>query len=183
MAALCKMHDPKLALVEKLTSQGGTNSIGKQAQGHADTRGCHATNDSLAESIFGTFDYYNLRRFEGISQEVASGFAQAVHSKVLSSGDRVTHRKAEKKAEAAKQPPHFGWFHTLPAREQEVLVQVARLTVNEMRQSDREDHAQLLQYHKARRKANEEDELDSLFTRYLCIGFNSASLTNGRHEV
>lgn len=64
VAALRKMHDKKLALADKLTSQDGVNSIGNQAQGHADTQGCHASNDALAESVFGTFDMI-LRRFPG----------------------------------------------------------------------------------------------------------------------
>lgn len=166
------MHDPRLALADKLTSQDGANSIGKQAMGHADTIGCHASNDSLAESVFGTFDYV-LRRFGGISQEAASGVAQAVRSKVLAFGDRVAHRKASTKAEAElKQPSCLGWFHGLPPREQEALVELARVTVWSMREIDRSDHKELNDYRKARRKLNEEDELDALFTRYaLALSF------------
>eukprot|EP00966_Prymnesium_polylepis_P199016 4611850-Prymnesium_polylepis.1 len=74
------MHDPKLALADKLTSQDGANSIAKQGQAHTDTQGCAACNDVLAESVFGTFDYI-LRRFGGISVEAASAVAQAVRSK------------------------------------------------------------------------------------------------------
>jgi len=62
-AALRKMHDPKLALADKLTSQDGANSIGKQAQAHADTQGCSASNDALAESVFGTFDHMPILRY------------------------------------------------------------------------------------------------------------------------
>lgn len=172
IAALKKMHDPKLALADKLTSMDGANAIGNQVQGHAETQGCHASNDSLAESVFGTFDYI-LRRFGGISQEAASGVAQAVRSKILSFSDRVAHRKAEKKAEAeANQPSCLGWFHNLPPHEQEALVELARLTVYEMRDVDRCDHRELDEYKKERRKSNEEDELDALFTRYaLALSF------------
>jgi hypothetical protein len=166
------MHDPKLALADKLTSQDGANSIGKQAQGHADTIGCNASNDSLAEAVFGTFDYV-LRRFSGISQEAASAIAQAVRSKVLSHGDHVAHRKESKRQEAQQQQPaSLGWFHALPPHEQEALVELARLTVSEMRDVDRADHAELDQYHKDRRRKNEADELDELFTRYaLALSF------------
>lgn len=65
------MHDPKLAIADQLTSQNGVFAFGNQAQGHQDTIGCHASNDHLAESVFGTFDDV-LRRFGGISQEAAS---------------------------------------------------------------------------------------------------------------
>lgn len=71
-AALKKLHDPKLALRDKLTSQDGKNCVRNAAQQHEDTIGCHATNDVLAESIFGTYDMI-LRRFGGISMEAASG--------------------------------------------------------------------------------------------------------------
>lgn len=169
MAALRKMHDPRLALADKLTSQDGANSIGNRTDGHVSTIGCHASNDSLAESVFGTFDFV-LRRFAGISPEAASGVAQAVRSKILSFGDKVAHRKAHKKAEAEKDT--LGWFHGLPVREQEALVEVARLTVSEMRALDRQDHSELAEYRKARRAVNEAEELDALFTRYaLALSF------------
>eukprot|EP00966_Prymnesium_polylepis_P259721 5999344-Prymnesium_polylepis.2 len=47
-AALEKMHDPKLAIADKLTSQHGVNSFGKNAAAHEDTLRCHSTNDALA---------------------------------------------------------------------------------------------------------------------------------------
>lgn len=172
MAALRKMHDPKLALADKLTSQSGANCFGNQAQGHLNTMGCHASNDSLSESVFGTFDYI-LRRFGGISQEAASGVAQAVRSKILAFDDCVARRKASTKAAAAMQrPSHLGWFHELPPRELEALVELARLTVDEMRDVDRGEHKELDEYRKERRRINESDELDALFTRYaLALSF------------
>jgi hypothetical protein len=73
-AGLKKMHDPKLALVHWLKSQGGTQVVGPDAVSHADTRGAHTTNDRV-ESNFGCYDFY-IRRFEGVSVERASGVAQ-----------------------------------------------------------------------------------------------------------
>lgn len=50
--------------------------------------------------------------------------------------------------------------------------ELARLTVAEMRDMDRADHLVLDQYHAHRRKTNEEDELDALFTQYaLALSF------------
>lgn len=54
VAALRKLHDPKLALRDKLTSKDGVNSVGNSEEAHRDLIGCHATNDALAESVFGT---------------------------------------------------------------------------------------------------------------------------------
>ena len=85
----------------------------------------------------------------------------------------VERRKKDAEAEAERQPPaYWGWFHVLPEKDQEALVELARLTVKEMRDLDRADHAELDQYHKARRKTNEANELDALFTQYaLALSF------------
>lgn len=159
-AALRKLHDPKLALRDKLTSVDGDSSVGNSAVAHADTIGVHATNDSLAEGVFGTYDMI-LRRCQGISMEAASAVAQAVRSQMLSRGDCVARRK---KSTVKEREAFTGYIYTLPPHEQEALVEVARVTVDEMRDIDRLDHAALDEYHKLRRKANEEDALNALFT-------------------
>lgn len=167
-AGLRKMYDPKLALLDKLSSQNGANSIGNSAQSHADTVGLHSTNDELAESVFGTFDMV-LRRFQGISMEAASGVSQAIRSKLLSHGDCVARRKASTRMPC---DDFVGMMYKLPSHEQEALVELARVSVNECRGLDRLDHAALDDYHKHRRKSNEEDELDALFTQYaLALSF------------
>lgn len=189
VAALRKLHDPKLALHMQLTSQDGAYRYDSQDQAHLDLLGCHATNDSLAESVFGTYDMI-LRRCPGISMEAASGVAQAVRSMTLSHGDAVAHRKAKCKI---PEKAGTGWFHSLPEKEKEALIELARVTVKEARILDRADHRVLDEYHKvmclptrtssysyiyslshfacflplqSRRKKNEEDELDALFTLY-----------------
>lgn len=144
VAALRKMYDPKLALRDKLSSVDGECSYQNSEQAHLDTIGCHATNDALAESVFGTYDMI-LRRCPGISMEAASGVAQAVRSMMLSQGDHVAHRKTSCKKEAKEA---VGWFYGLPEREQEALVELARRTVKEMRSIDRSDHCTLDEYHK-----------------------------------
>lgn len=203
-AALRKMHDPRLALCDKLTSQHGVNAADDNSQAHTDTLGCHATNDVLAESVFGTFDMI-LRRCPGISQEAASGLSQAVRSMMLSLGDNVAHRKGSRAAREAKdkEEDYIGYFYTLPVREQEALVELARSTVREMRDVDRADHATLDEYHKVRcivlsvctmpivsspvaaqmrRKKNEDDELDAMFTRYaLSLSFFERWCKRGLH--
>lgn len=148
-AALRKMHDPKLALRDKLSSQQGANATDDNSEAHLDTIGCHATNDALAESVFGTFDMI-LHRCPGISQEAASGLSQAVRSMMLSVGDCVAHKKGSKafKEAADAKHDHIGYFYSLPVHEQEALVELARTTVIEMRGIDRADHAALDEYHK-----------------------------------
>lgn len=143
-AALRKMHDPNLALRNKLTSCDGEYSVGNSSEAHQLTMGVHATNDALAESVFGTYDMI-LRRCPGVSMEAASGVAQAVRSTMLSMGDHVNHRKA---SSVEKAKAYSGWFHTLPEREQEALVELARTTVREMRHIDASDHVALDEYHK-----------------------------------
>eukprot|EP00327_Prymnesium_parvum_P001617 CAMPEP_0182849310 /NCGR_PEP_ID=MMETSP0006_2-20121128/29494_1 /TAXON_ID=97485 /ORGANISM="Prymnesium parvum, Strain Texoma1" /LENGTH=72 /DNA_ID=CAMNT_0024979843 /DNA_START=79 /DNA_END=294 /DNA_ORIENTATION=- len=61
------------SLHNHLTSQDGKERYeGSEQQAHLDMVGCHATNDTLAESVFGTYDMI-LRRCPGISMEAASG--------------------------------------------------------------------------------------------------------------
>ena len=66
----------------------------------------------------------------------------------------------------------MGSFYQLPDCEQEALVDPARITMKEMRDVDRADHAALDKYKKARRQTNEDAELDELFTQYaLALSF------------
>jgi hypothetical protein len=132
VAGLRKLHDPKLALANKLASQDGANSYAKSATAHTDTIGLDATNDRLAESVFGTYDYV-LRRNPGISMEAASAVAQAIRAKSFRKG---------------------GYFHSLPLHEQHALVELARTSVREMRAVDRVDHGEHNAYVTAKRKTN-----------------------------
>ena len=144
VAGLRKLHDPKLALANKLTSQDGANSFAKSSQAHTDTIGLDATNDRLAESVFGIYDYY-LRRCPGISMEAASAVAQAMRAKSFVDG---------------------GYFNSLPPHETHALVEVARTTVHELRAVDRADHAEHDAYITQKRKSNSQLELDALVKQY-----------------
>ena len=62
--ALEKMHDPKLAIADKLSSQGGANAFSANADGHARVQGVHGTNDS-SENKFAISDYV-MRTYRGI---------------------------------------------------------------------------------------------------------------------
>lgn len=78
-AALEKMHDSKLAIADKLTSQGGVNSMGKQGAADAALRGVNGTNDATAESVYGAWKF-ERRRNPGISVRRSSGLAQVSSS-------------------------------------------------------------------------------------------------------
>lgn len=78
----------------------------------------------------------------------------------------------------------MGYAYSLPERELEALVEMARVSVKENRDIDRADHAALDNYHKMRRKTNEEDELDSLFTQYaMALSFFERWQKRGVHKA
>ena len=73
-AALKKMHDPKVALCDKLASQDGKNSYGKNAEAHRRTTGCSTTNDAV-ENKFALADWA-MRLYRNISILNVSGMVQ-----------------------------------------------------------------------------------------------------------
>ena len=150
MAGLKTLHDPKRAIAKHLSSQDGAMSYANTAQARADTVGLDATNDRLAESVFGIYDHI-LKRFPGISMEAASAVAQAMRAKSFEDG---------------------GDFSQLPDHEARALVEFVRTTVRELRTVDRADHAALDAYHAQRRKTNSQLELDALVKQYaLALSF------------
>ena len=150
VAGLRKLRDPKLALANKLTSQEGVYCWSKAQDVHYDTVGLDATNDRLAESVFGVYDYV-LKRNPNISMEAASAVAMALRSKSFGEG---------------------GYFYALPPHEQEALVEVARCSVREIRKLDHADHADHDAYVTAKRKSNSQLELDALVKQYaLALSF------------
>lgn len=77
--------------------------------------------------------------------EAASAVSQSVRSMMLSLGDHVARRKESRKP---KEEAFVGYFCGMPAKEQEALVELARITVKEMCDIDRADHRALDEYHK-----------------------------------
>jgi hypothetical protein len=72
--ALEKMHDKRLALADKLSSQDGENAYSSNADAHARTLGVHGTNDGV-ENKFASADY-TMRTYRGISVLNTSGIVQ-----------------------------------------------------------------------------------------------------------
>ena len=126
--ALEKMHDPKLAIADKLASQGGANAFGANADGHARTQGVHGTNDS-SENKFSIADYV-MRTYRGISTLHASGIVQqrTAHDfdrpLNIVSDRRKRKASAEAQEEAAPKPGFFWSALTTPLRHS--LVEMAR---------------------------------------------------------
>ena len=50
--AIEKLHDKRLALTNKLTSQGGDYAFGKNADGHRRTVGANTCNDHVENKFF-----------------------------------------------------------------------------------------------------------------------------------
>ena len=67
---------------------------------------------------------------------------------------------------SAKSFEDGGYFHALSPHEQHALIEVARLTVRELRAVDRADHAEHDDYVAAKRKSNSQLELDALVKEY-----------------
>ena len=102
IAMLQKLHDPKLALADKLASQSGVNSIVGNEDAHRATLGVYDTTDRV-ETNFAGIDS-NMHTFRGISVEAAAGLTleARVHHAALRE-DHVKHRKSKKRAR--KRPP------------------------------------------------------------------------------
>ena len=69
-----KLHDKRLAMADKLTSQGGANAYSANADGHARTQGVDGTNDAV-ENKFASADFV-MRTYRNISVLNTSGQVQ-----------------------------------------------------------------------------------------------------------
>lgn len=145
---------------------------------NTDTIGCHATNDAMAESVYGAYKYERFRN-PGISQRRASGLAQTRIMKSFKVDDAVQHRAA-RKPEATQatanrkrnKPKNFGYYYTLPYTEQVALLEMVRVQRKSERELDHNDQEELDAFRAARRKSNSELELESLVKQFaLALSF------------
>lgn len=177
-AGLEKMHDAKLAIADKLTSQGGTSTLEKQPTMHTDTMGCHADNN-LSEATIGAWKY-ERRRIPGISMRRASGLAHERVAKSMAREVKVLHRKrrqpssrgVQKQRSTSTTSTMFGFFHRLPVSEQVALIEMARCERKAQRRLDQEDGAELDAHRRLCRKTNSQLELESLIKQFaLALSF------------
>eukprot|EP00966_Prymnesium_polylepis_P244026 5643716-Prymnesium_polylepis.1 len=88
------MHDAKLAVADKLSSQGGTNTLEKQPAMHTDTKGCHADNN-LAEATIVAWKY-ERKRCPDVSWHLHASLVGLAHERVaktMAHPVKVLHRK------------------------------------------------------------------------------------------
>ena len=159
-AGLLKMHDPRLAIADKLTSQDGCNSIGKNAVAHAATAGAHTTNDTV-ESNFGCYDYV-LRCFRGISVTAASGVAQQMRMHHFDTASAVA-----RNGQGSPEERRLGLFYTLSEKMQMALVEWARTERTSSRKAERADKVEQDEYRKVRREQNLQEQLEKVVDTYV----------------
>ena len=122
-AALKKMHDPKLALADKLESQDGVNAWSKNEDAHRRTIDAHVTNDAV-ENKFAIADYI-MRFYRNMSVFNVSGVVQQRAAHDYDRPLDVVSDRRKRKAEPAEAPP-VGFFWRLRADLRSSLVTMAR---------------------------------------------------------
>ena len=158
-AALLKMHDPKLALADKLTSLDGCNSLGKNMEAHEATKGAHVSNCTV-ESNFGCYDYV-LRCFRSISVDAAAAVAQQMRMHHFDMASAV-----ERNGRGSPEERQLGLFHSLPEAMKRSLVEWARRARAASRKVERTDKVEQAEYHRVRREQNLQEQLDKLTNAY-----------------
>ena len=128
MRALEKLHDKKIALADKLASQGGLNAIEKRQEAASRTQGIDGTNDR-SENKFATADFI-MRTYRGIAVFNASGLVQQRVAHDFDRPARVVSDRRKRKATASPpeppEKPALGFFWTLDTELKHSLVNMAR---------------------------------------------------------
>ena len=158
-AAMLKLHDPKLALADKLTSQEGANSLGKNAEAHEATKGAHVSNCTV-ESNFACYDYV-LRCFRSIGVDAAAAVAQQMRMHHFDTASAV-----QRSGRGSPEERQLGYFHALPDAMKESLVEWARRARAGSRKVERADMVEQAEYHRVRREQNLQEQLDKLVDVY-----------------
>ena len=167
-AMLDKMRDPKGATCSYLSSQDGDLAIGKTAIAHADTVGCHCTNDILAESVFGVFTEYFNR--SGMLIASASAVAQARLNKDFTRPDVPCVERRRRTAASAPSlinSERLGLFHSIAADLRQSLLEYARRSFEAMRALDIADQKAHDEYWQKRRKEELEKQREKLTDLYI----------------
>ena len=164
--ALEKLHDKRLALADKLSSQGGINAFSTNADAHAR---CHGTNDAV-ENKFATADYV-MRTYRNISVLNTSGMVQqrTAHDfdwplRIIS--DRRK-RKASADAQEQEETKQSGFFwRVLTAELREALVEWARHEASGARSKAREEKLAHDREKLARREESLQRQLNAAVDKY-----------------
>ena len=163
--ALEKLHDPRLALANKLSSQDGDYAMSKNADGHRRTMGCNTTNDSV-ENKFATADY-TMRTFRGISVPNVSGIVEQRNAHDYDHPVLIVSDRRKRKAgggEPERRQEGFFWRLAVAARH--ALIRLGRRLAPEMRSSGRGDKAAHDAEKMARREETVQRQLLAAVERY-----------------
>ena len=172
-----KMRDKHYVTNTYLTSTDGAKAIAKiTPEMHADTGGCTATNDILAESVLGQFtEYFN--KYGTISVASASGMATARGNGDLARKDHAAEKRKGKAAPAVDAPVGIhrladrresdGVFHGMSAEMKQSLFEFGRIYFDEQDALDKQDRAEHDDYWQRKRKANREAALEKLTELYI----------------
>ena len=163
--ALEKLHDKKIALADKLTSQGGVNALGKRQEAAERTHGIDGTNDR-SENKFAIADYV-MRTYRGISVFNASGIVQQRSAHDFDRPSRVVSDRRKRK-QTAEPPPEFtgGFFWTLSRALRHSLLTMAR---HELQPAINRARAEQLSHDNeklSKREQAVQSTLNSLVTKY-----------------
>lgn len=126
--ALEKLYDPKIALADKLSSQDGVNSFGRNMEAHARLEGVHVNNDpsenkfAIADHVARTHRGISVLNLSGIVQQRGTGDFERPLTII---SDR---RKRKSTGEQPEQPqPKAGFFWSgLTTELRASMVRVAR---------------------------------------------------------
>ena len=178
--AVEKLHDKKIGLADKLTSQGGINAIGQCENARARTQGIDGTNDR-SENKFAIADFV-MRTYRGISIVNASGIVQQRSAHDFDRPSRVVSDRRKRKATAAgaadaaanadaattaAQPKvGGGFFWRLSCELRHSLVEMARLQLQPAIAKGRLERQQHDQEKLAKREQAVQTQLSSVVEKY-----------------
>ena len=164
---LKELRDPKKRTARYLASQNGSLAAGSEAAraGHETTKGCYATNDVLAESVFGAIDQI-MREFRTIGVAAASGVITARRNGDFNrAAGHVVKRVSKAPSPRPSEPMKQGAFHGLTANQRASLVEYARRAVEEARKLDAEVQKEHDTYWEKKRAATRDASLKLLIKK------------------
>ncbi|KAL1520481.1 hypothetical protein AB1Y20_022061 [Prymnesium parvum] len=163
--ALEKLHDKKVALADKLTSQDGANSFDKNQDAHERTKRAHVTNDAV-ENKFATGDYF-MRAYRHTSIHNVSGLVQQRTAHDLDRPLRIVSDRRKRKATPLEETESGGFFwNVLDDNLRSALVSMARHELAHALKVGREERHQHDEEKLARREESLQRQLNATIEKY-----------------
>ena len=162
--ALEKMHDKRLALADKLESQGGHNSYAQNLDAHERLKGIDGTNDG-SENKFATADVV-MRSYRHISTLNASGMVQQRTAHDFDRPLAIVSDRRKRKATAVETPKAGFFWSGLTVELRHSLVEMARHELSGALQQGREERRQHDEEKLQRREDSLQRQLHAAVDRY-----------------